>query len=134
MFNKEEIIENTMDVNIYYQKHKERIEISMIGGQKQSVILEIPQLACYNPEIDQKIGEVKIMRCSKKCEKNWRLNRKSQGGRSRKRKRKKKKKERSKKRRSKRKKKKEKTEKGRNDRSKEGNREMEDERMPMKKI
>jgi len=34
MFNKEGIIENTMDVNIYYQKHKERIEISMIGGQK----------------------------------------------------------------------------------------------------
>jgi len=32
--NREELIENTMKVNIYYQGHKKRTEIDMIGGQK----------------------------------------------------------------------------------------------------
>ena len=32
--NREELIENTMEVNIYYQGHKKRIEIDIIGGQK----------------------------------------------------------------------------------------------------
>ena len=38
-FNKEEPIENTVEVNIYYQRHRERTEIDVIGGQKWSVIL-----------------------------------------------------------------------------------------------
>ncbi len=33
-FNKEGLIENTMEVNIYYQRHRERTEIDMIGEQK----------------------------------------------------------------------------------------------------
>jgi len=33
-FNKEGPIENTVEVNIYYQGHKERTEIDVIGGQK----------------------------------------------------------------------------------------------------
>ena len=33
-FNKEEPIENTVEVNIYYQRHKEMMEIDMIEGQK----------------------------------------------------------------------------------------------------
>jgi len=33
-FNKERLIENTVKVNIYYQGHRERIEIDVIGGQK----------------------------------------------------------------------------------------------------
>jgi len=33
-FNKERPIENMVEVNIYYQEHKERIEIDVIGGQK----------------------------------------------------------------------------------------------------
>ena len=32
--NKEELIEHTVEVNIYYQGHRERTEIDMIGGQK----------------------------------------------------------------------------------------------------
>ena len=36
----------------------------MIEGQKWSVILEIPWLTYYNFEIDWRIGEVKITRCS----------------------------------------------------------------------
>ena len=40
-FNKEGPIENTVEVNIYYQGHRERTEIDMIGGQKWMVILEM---------------------------------------------------------------------------------------------
>ena len=37
--NKEELIENTVEVNIYYQGYKERMEIDIIEGQKWSIIL-----------------------------------------------------------------------------------------------
>ena len=40
-FNKEGPIENTVEVNIYYQGHVERMEIDVIEGQKWMVILEI---------------------------------------------------------------------------------------------
>ena len=72
-FNKEGPIEHTVEVNIYYQEHRERIEIDVIGGQKWSVILGILWLAHYNPEIDWRIGEVKMMRCLEECGKQWRL-------------------------------------------------------------
>ena len=32
MLNKEELIENTVEVNIYYQGYRERMEIDVIGG------------------------------------------------------------------------------------------------------
>ena len=31
-FNKEELIEHIVEVNIYYQGHRERMEINVIGG------------------------------------------------------------------------------------------------------
>jgi len=65
--NKEEPIKHTVEVNIYYQGHKERTEIDVIGGQKWMVILEMPWLACYNPEIDWRTEEVKMMRCPEEC-------------------------------------------------------------------
>ena len=40
-FNKEIPIEYIVEVNIYYQEHRERMEIDMIRGQKWSVILRI---------------------------------------------------------------------------------------------
>jgi len=40
--NKERPIEHTVEVNIYYQGHKERTEIDVIGGQKWTVILRMP--------------------------------------------------------------------------------------------
>ena len=70
--NKEEPIEHTVEVNIYYQGHWERTEIDVIREQKWTVILGILWLACHNPEIDWKIGEVKMMRCLEECEKQWR--------------------------------------------------------------
>jgi len=32
----------------------------------------MPWLACYNPEIDWRIGEVKMTRCPEECSKQWR--------------------------------------------------------------
>ena len=37
--NKERPIKHTMKVNIYYQRHRERMEINVIGRQKWMVIL-----------------------------------------------------------------------------------------------
>jgi len=62
-FNKKELIEHTVEVNIYYQGYRERMDIDVIGGQKWNIILEIPWLVCYNPEIDWRIGKVKMTRC-----------------------------------------------------------------------
>ena len=41
LLNKEGPIEHTVEVNIYYQRHRERTEIDVIGGQKWMVILGI---------------------------------------------------------------------------------------------
>ena len=51
-FNRERPIENTIEVNIYYQGYRERIEIDMIRGQKWSIILGILWLTHHNLEID----------------------------------------------------------------------------------
>jgi len=60
--NKEGSIKHTVEVNIYYQGYRERSEIDVIGEQKWTVILGMPWLACHNPEIDWRTGEVKMMR------------------------------------------------------------------------
>ena len=41
-FNKKGPIKYTVEVNIYYQEHRKRMEIDVIREQKWSVILEIP--------------------------------------------------------------------------------------------
>ena len=71
-FNREGPIENTVEVNIYYKGHMERMEIDVIGGQKWAVILGMLWLACHNPEIDWKTGEVKMTRCPEEYGKQWR--------------------------------------------------------------
>jgi len=70
--NKEGPIEHTVEVNIYFKEYRERTEIDMIGGQKWMVILGMLWLACHNPEIDWRIGEVKMTRCPEECGKQWR--------------------------------------------------------------
>jgi len=70
--NKEEPIENTVEVNIYYQEHRERTEIDVIGGQKWMVILGMTWLVRHNPEIDWRTGEVKMTRCPEEYRKQWR--------------------------------------------------------------
>ena len=64
-FNKEGPIENTVEVNVYYKGYVERTVIDVIGGQKWLVILEMLWLARHNPEINWKIGEVKMTWCLK---------------------------------------------------------------------
>ena len=66
-FNKKGPIENTVEVNIYYKGHRERMEIDVIGEQKWTVILEMLWLACHNPEINWRTGVVKMMRCPEEC-------------------------------------------------------------------
>ena len=70
--NKEGLIEYTVEVNIYYQRHRERTEIDVIGGQKWTVILEMLWLARHNPKIDWRMEEVKMTRCPEECGKQWR--------------------------------------------------------------
>jgi len=72
-FNKEEPIKHTVEVSIYYQGHRERTEIDVIGEQKLQVILGMPWLACYNPEIDWRTEEVKMTRYPEEYRKQWRL-------------------------------------------------------------
>ena len=72
LFNKEGPIEHTVEINIYYQGHRERTKINVIGEQKLTVILGMPWLACHNPEIGWRTGEVKMTRCLEKCGKQWR--------------------------------------------------------------
>ena len=72
LFNKERLIEYMVEVNIYYQGHRERTEIDIIRGQKYMVILGIPWLAFHNPKIDWRTGEVKMTRCPEECGKQWR--------------------------------------------------------------
>ena len=71
-FNKEGPIEHKVEVNIFYKGHRKRMEINVIGWQKQNIILCIPQLICHNPEIDWKIGKGNIMRYLEECEKQQR--------------------------------------------------------------
>jgi len=71
-FNKERLIENTVEVNIYYQGHRERTEIDIIRKQKWNVILRMPWIAHHNPETDWRMEEVKMTRCLDKCKKQWR--------------------------------------------------------------
>jgi len=67
LLNKEGPIENTVEVNIYYQGHRERMEIDVIGRQKWMVILGMLWLTYYNPEIDWRTGEVKMTRYPEEC-------------------------------------------------------------------
>jgi len=52
MLNKEGPIEHTVEVNIYYQGHRERMEIDVIEEQKWNMILRMPWLAHHNSEIN----------------------------------------------------------------------------------
>ena len=72
IFNKKRPIENMVEVNVYYQKYRERTEIDIIGEQKWNVILGMPQLAHHNPKIDWRTVEVKIMRRLREYERQQR--------------------------------------------------------------
>ena len=73
-------IRDTVEVEIFFKEHKERTLIDVIGGQKWTVILGMPWLACHNPEIDWKTGEVQMTRCPEKCGKKWRTRKQMKPG------------------------------------------------------
>ena len=73
-------IVDTVEVEIYFKKHKERTLIDMIGGQKWGVILGIPWLVYYNAEIDWRMGEVQMTRCSEEYGKKWKIGRQTKSG------------------------------------------------------
>jgi len=72
LFNKEGPIEHMVEVNIYFKEHRERTEINVIRRQKWTVILGMPWLARHNPEIDWRIGKVRMIRCPEEYGKQWR--------------------------------------------------------------
>ena len=73
LLNKEGLIENTVEVNIYYQGHRERTEIDVIRRRKWTMILVMLWLARHNLEIDWRIGKIKMTRYSEEYRKQWRL-------------------------------------------------------------
>jgi len=73
-------IVDTVEVEIFFKGHKERTLIDVIGGQKWSVILGMPWLGRYNPEIDWKTGEVKMTRCPDEYGKKWKTGRQTKPG------------------------------------------------------
>jgi len=73
-------IVDTVEVEIFFKRHKERTSIDVIGEQKWSVILGMPWLGRHNPEIDWKTGEVKMTRCLDECGKKWKTGRQTKPG------------------------------------------------------
>ena len=73
-------IVDTVEVEIFFKGHKERMLIDVIRGQKWSMILGIPWLRHHNLEIDWKMGEVKITRCLDECEKKWKAGKQTKLG------------------------------------------------------
>ena len=73
-------IVDTVEIEIFFKRHKERTSIDVIGGQKWSVILGMPWLGHHNLEIDWKTGEVKMTRCPDECGKKWRVGKQTKPG------------------------------------------------------
>ena len=66
-------ITHQVEANMYYKGYIERIRMDICNLGKTDVILGIPQLQAYNPEINWETREVKMTRCPPLCERNTRL-------------------------------------------------------------
>jgi len=62
-----------VEVNVYYKSHIERMRMDVCDLGKTDMILGMLWLQAYNPEINWKTGEVKIMRCPPLCGRNTKL-------------------------------------------------------------
>jgi len=56
-----------VECNVFYKGHIERMRMDVCDLGKTEVILGMPWLQVHNPEINWKIGEVKITRCLPLC-------------------------------------------------------------------
>jgi len=60
-------ITHQVGCNMFFKGHVERVRMDICNLGKTEVILGMPWLAAYNPEIDWEKGEVKITRCPPIC-------------------------------------------------------------------
>ena len=60
-------ITHQVKYNMFFKGHIERARIDMCNLGKIELILGMPWLAAYNPEIDWEKGEVKMMHCPPIC-------------------------------------------------------------------
>jgi len=60
-------ITHQVEYNVYYKDHIERMRMDICDLEKMEVILGMPWLAAYNPEINWETGEVKMTRCLPLC-------------------------------------------------------------------
>jgi len=56
-------IMHQVECNMFFKGHVERVRIDVCNLGKIEIILGMPWLAAYNPEIDWEKGEVKMTRC-----------------------------------------------------------------------
>ena len=63
-------ITHKIECNVYYRGYQERMRFDVCSLGKTEVILGMPWLAAYNPEIDWEKGEVKMTRCPPWCGKD----------------------------------------------------------------
>ena len=52
-----------VEVNVYYKNYIERIRMNVCNLGRTDIILGMPWLQAYNPEINWKTGEVRMTRC-----------------------------------------------------------------------
>ena len=60
-------ITHQIECNMFFKGHMERARINVCNLGKTEVILGMPWLAAYNPEIDWEKGEVKMTHCPPIC-------------------------------------------------------------------
>jgi len=65
--NKGGLITHKVEVNLYYRGHIEQVRMDICELGKTDIILGIPWLTVYNPEINWEIGEVRMTRCLPLC-------------------------------------------------------------------
>ena len=63
-------IKYEIECNMYFEGHMERIRVDICKLKRMRVILGMPWLAAYNPEINWEKGEVKMTRCPPWCTQN----------------------------------------------------------------
>ena len=67
MANVEGAITYQIKCNMFFKGHVERARMDVYNLGKTEVILGMPWLVAYNPEIDQEKEEVKMMQCPPIC-------------------------------------------------------------------
>jgi len=60
-------IMHQVECNMFFKGHVERARMDVCNLGKTEVILEMPWLAAYNPEIDWEKGEVRMTQCPPIC-------------------------------------------------------------------